>query len=152
MLLRVFSFLSAGVLAFSPFVAFAEDAACLNDEDAILLFNSEELKTVNGYTESAIGSVELQKKFPQTYMFGQAKFVSNQKKTHVKIKVSLFVHIPIMGVGSSFLEQGMLRLSMIWTAVKQTPAKQSLTGGVNGRILVRRGELERKEFTSALKL
>jgi len=46
------------------------------------------MKHATHYTESDIGSVEVQRKYPQTYMFGQAKFFKGAARSAVVCQYS----------------------------------------------------------------
>jgi len=68
----------AGILAFGPVTAFAEEWKCLNDKDGLAAFNSGDMKRAPGYTEPKSGGTRVQREHPKTFMFGQSRFLKGK--------------------------------------------------------------------------
>ena len=78
---KIFGVFFAGLLAFGPVASFAKDWACFDDKQALVAFNSGVLKDLPGYTEPADGGTRVQQEHPQTYMFGQSRFLKSKVGT-----------------------------------------------------------------------
>ena len=54
---------------------------CPADEVARTLFQSGKLSSYPNYSEPPFGGARVQKQFPKTYLFGQAKYISKNSKS-----------------------------------------------------------------------